>query len=50
VLEATGITAGALAQSAAQALAGVKSREKAAQTLPRLAKEYGLSSVAAILE
>jgi len=44
VLEATGITAdeAALALSAAQALAGVKSRETAAQTLRRLAKECGL--------
>ena len=42
VLEATGITAdeAALALSAAQALAGVKSRETAAQTLRRLAKEW----------
>jgi hypothetical protein len=49
ILEAPGITAGeaALALSAAQALAGVKSRETAAQTLRRLATAYGLTGVAA---
>jgi hypothetical protein len=51
VLEAPGITAdeAALALSAAQALAGVKSREIAAETLRRLATQYGLCHVAAVL-
>jgi hypothetical protein len=51
VLEAPGITAdeAALALSAAQALAGVKSREIAAETLRRLATQYGPCHVAAVL-
>jgi hypothetical protein len=40
----------ALALSAAKGLAGLKTHGTAAETLRRLAKEYRLSSVAAILE
>ena len=45
VLEARGITAdeAALALSAAKGFAGLKPRETAAETLRRLAKEYGIA-------
>jgi hypothetical protein len=45
VLEAHGITAdeAALALSAAEGLAGLKTRELAARTLRHLASDYGLS-------
>jgi hypothetical protein len=45
VLEAAGITAdeAALALSAAKGLAGLKTRDVAAETLRRLAKEYGMA-------
>jgi hypothetical protein len=48
VLEANGITAdeAALALSAAKGLAGLKTRDVAAQTLRRLALSYGLRGIA----
>jgi hypothetical protein len=51
ILEAPGITGteAALAMSAANGLGSLKTRGIAAQTLRRLAEEYGLSGVAAAL-
>ena len=48
ILDASGITAdeAALALSAAKGLAGLKTRELAAQTLRRLARSYGFDPIA----
>jgi hypothetical protein len=50
IFDAPGITAdeAALALSAAKGLAGLKTREIAAQTLRRLAQLYGLQAVAEV--
>jgi hypothetical protein len=52
VLEAQGITAdeAALALSAAKGLAGLKTRDLAAQTLRQLANIYGLTAVSQVLQ